>query len=84
MLIVLRLGTGRGGYGSAADNCVSCGTGHDHFRAMGLKLIISLKTTGCAVTLDVLEPARIVRVFHCNALAAMNFDVTSTQEDQEN
>ena len=82
--MVLRLGTGRGDYGSAADNCVYCGTGHDHLRAMGLKLIISVKTTGCAVTLDALEPARIVRVFHSNALAAMYFDVTSTQEDQKN
>ena len=70
--MVLRLGTGRGGYGSAADNCVYCGTGHDHFRAMGLN----------AVTLDALEPARIARVFHCNALAAMYFDVTSTQGDK--
>ena len=50
--MVSRLGTGRGDYGSAADNFVYCGTGHDHLRAMGLKLIISVKTTGCAVTLD--------------------------------
>ena len=40
--MVLRLGTGRGDNGSAADNCVYCGTGHDHLRAMGLKLIISV------------------------------------------
>ena len=63
--MVWRQATGCGGWGSAAGNWVSCGTGHDHLRTMGLKLIISVKTIGCAVTLDGLEP-RIFRIFHCN------------------
>ena len=67
--MVLRLRTGHGGYGSAADNWVYCGTGHDHLRAMGLKLNISVKTTGYPVTLDALEPVRMFRIFHCNAVS---------------
>ena len=49
----------------ANGNWAYCGTGHDHLRVMGLELIISLKTIGCAVTLDALEP-RMFRIFHCN------------------
>ena len=58
-----------------------CGTGHDHLCAMGLKLIISVKTVGCAVTMDTLEP-RIFRIFCCNVGAAMYFVLTSAQENQ--
>ena len=47
----------------ANGNWAYCGTGHDHLRVMGLELIISEKTIGCAVTLDALEP-RIFRIFH--------------------
>ena len=64
-----------GSYGSAAGNWGYCGTGHDHFRAMCLELIISVKTIGCAVALDALEP-RIVGIFHCNVGVTMFFDVT--------
>ena len=59
-----------------------CGTEQDHLRAMGLKLIISVKTIGYAVTLDALEP-RIFRIFHCNVGAAMYFAATSTKEAQK-
>ena len=59
-----------------------CGTGQDHLRAMGLELIISVKTIGCAVTLDALKP-RILRIFHCNVGAAMYFSETSTQNAQK-
>ena len=52
-------------------------------RAMGLKLIISVKTVGCAVTLDALEP-RILRIFHCNVKAAKSSAVTSAREAQKN
>ena len=50
--MVWRLETGCGGYSSAAGNWVYCGTGHDHLRAMGLELIISVETIGCTVVLD--------------------------------
>ena len=32
----------------ANGNWAYCGTGHDHLRAMGLELIIWVKTIGCA------------------------------------
>ena len=59
-----------------------CGTGHDYLGAMGLELIISVTTIGCAVTLDALEP-RIFRIFHCYVGAAMYFSETSTQNAQK-
>ena len=51
----------------------------------GLKLIISVKTIGCAVTLDALEP-RIFRIFHCTVMlvgAVMYFALTSGQENRK-
>ena len=59
-----------------------CGTGQDHLRVMCLKLIISVKTIGYAVTLNALEP-RIFRIFHCNVRAAMYFAETSTKKAQK-
>ena len=49
--MVLWLATGCGGFSSAAGNWACCCTGHDYLRALGLKLIICMKTIGCAVTL---------------------------------
>ena len=67
---------------TAAGDWGYCGTGQGHFRAMCLKLIISVTTIGCAVTLDALEP-RIIRIFHCNVEAAMYFSEMSTQNAQK-
>ena len=50
--MVFRLGTWCGGCGSTAGNWVYYGTGYDHLCAMGLRLIISVKTITFAVTLD--------------------------------
>ena len=70
--MVLWLATGCGGFSSAANNWACCGTGHDHLRAMGLKLIICMKTIRCAVTLEALEPW-IFRIFDYNVDAARYF-----------
>ena len=80
--MVLSLAIGCNGYDSAAGYWKYCGTGHDHLRAMGLELITSVKTIGCAVMLDAQELG-IFRMCRCNVGPAMYFDVTSTLENQK-